>query len=127
MMKHKLDIGIQFLLGLFLVVVGLNKFIGFMAMPAMPETAGKFMEALAVTGYMLPMVGIVEILCGALLLIRKWSALALLLLTPLSVNLILFHLFLAPAQIGMALFVAAANVYLLLTYKATYHPVLRPD
>lgn len=116
----------EFLLGLFLVVVGLNKFLGFMAMPEMPEAAGEFMQALAESGYMLPMVGIVEILCGALLLVRQWSALSLLLLAPLSVNLVLFHVFLAPAQIGMALFVAAANLYLLFTYKSKYQLVLRP-
>ena len=126
-MKRKIDIGIQFILGLFLVMVGLNKFLGFMTMPEMPEAAGQFMQALAESGYMLPMIGIVEILCGVLLLIRKWSALALLLLAPLSVHLVLFHVFLAPAQIGMALFVAAANLYLLFIYKTKYQPVLRPS
>lgn len=125
-MKHKIDTVIQILLGIFLLVMGLNKFFNFMPPPELPEAAGQLMQAFAASGYILKMVGVTELLCGLLLVIRRWSAMALLLLAPLSVNLILFHLVLAPSSIAMAAVVAIANLYLLFAYKSKYEPVLRP-
>lgn len=125
-MKRKIDIGIQFVLGLFLVAVGLNKFLNFMSMPEMSDEAQSLMQAMVESGYIMPMVGVTEILCGVLLLIRVWSALAVVLLAPLSVNVVLFHLALDPATIGMAAFLAVANVYLISVYWPKYQPLLRP-
>ena len=124
--KGKIDAFLQAALALLLLIIGINKFVSFMASPEMPEEAGAFMQALGETGYMIPMVGVTEIVVGILLLLRLWSALALVLLAPLSVNLILFHLVLAPESIAMALAVAALNLYLLFVYRDRYTPMLRP-
>ena len=123
--KEKVDMVLQGLLGALLLVFGLNKFFGFMSMPEMSEPAQSFMKALMESGYVMPMVGVTEVVVGVLLLSRSWSALGLLLLAPLSVNIILFHLVLDPSTIMMAAVVAALNVYLLFVYKPKYEPVLK--
>lgn len=122
--KSKVNIGIQAILGVILLVVGSNKFLHFMPNPEMPEEASSFMGALMETGYMLPLIAITEIVAGLLLLLRVWSALALVLIVPVSLNALLFHTFLAPGSIFMALVVAALNLYLLFVYLPKYKPML---
>lgn len=123
-MKSKINIGLQAFLGLAFLVFGLNKFIGFLPPPELTEQAGAFFGALASTGYMITLVALVEIATGALLLARKFSALALVLLAPLSVNIVLFHLVLDPAGGVPAYVLAGLNLYLLFEYLPKYKAML---
>jgi len=117
-----LQIILRTLLGLILLIFGLNKFIGFMpAIDFGEDIAAKdFFEALMDTSYMLPLVGIIEILAGLLLIIKKWVPFALVMLVPISVNIVLFHLVLNPANIGPAILVAVLNGYLIYKNWCSY-------
>lgn len=118
MKKAKLIIRI--LLGLILVVFGLNKFLQFMPMPPMPELAGELMGALVKSGYLMAVVAIVEIVTGVLLLINKYQPLALIVVFPVLFNAFIFHLFLDISGIGGALLAIAMNVFLFLANKESY-------
>ena len=124
-MKKKIDIGARIVLGLILLAFGLNKFLQFMPMPEMPEAAGALMGAFMEAGYIMPMIAIVEVVIGIMLLAGFFVPRALLLLVPLSVNIILFHVFLDPAGMAAGLIVFVLNVYLLFTYLDRYKPILR--
>ncbi|WP_298116729.1 DoxX protein [Flavobacterium sp.] len=100
---------VRILLGLLLVLFGANKFFGFIPLPELPEKAASFMTSLGATGYVLKTVGFLEIIIGALLLLKKWVAFALTLLAPISINILLFHLFLDVNGIGGALLIAVLN------------------
>ncbi len=117
-----LQIILRKLLGLMLLAFGLNKFLWFMpAMEFGDDVAAKdFFEALTETTYMWPLVGITEIFVGLLLVIKKWVPLALVVLVPVSVNLVLFHLVLNLPSIGPAVLVAILNVFLLYKYWGAY-------
>ncbi|NDV63165.1 DoxX family protein [Puniceicoccales bacterium CK1056] len=125
-MITKFNTGLQLLLGLAFVVFGLNKFIGFMPPPELPPAAGAFMGALMETGYMFPLIAVTEIVAGALILSRMFSALGLVILMPISVNIVLFHLALAPAGGVPAYVLAGINVYLLFIYKPKFDSLLLP-
>lgn len=124
-MNEKVTLVARLILGLILLVFGLNKFFNFMPTPDMPPEAGALMGAFAEAGYMFPMIALVEIITGALLLIGILVPLALVLLAPLSVNIILFHLALAPGGIIPGLIVFALNAYLLFAYIDCYKPLLQ--
>ena len=111
---------LRVLLGLGLLVYGLNKFIHFMPIPDLPDDADSFMSSLNATGYVLPVVGALEILIGLLLVFNKWTPFALLLLAPISVNIILFHLFLDLPDILSALIIFALNVLLIYKHWKSY-------
>jgi putative oxidoreductase len=114
---------VRILLGIILVAFGLNKFFHFIPLPALPENANNFMESLNNTGYVLPLVGILEVMIGALLLTKNKVALALLILVPISVNILLFHLFLdIPGLLG-ALVVVALNAILIYKNWPRYRPI----
>ncbi|MFO7672324.1 MAG: DoxX family membrane protein [Lutibacter sp.] len=112
-MNSKLTMVLRLLLGLILLVFGANKFFQFMPAPPMDGAPAEFMGALFATGYMFPLIAITEIVAGVLLLTNKWTGLALILTTIISVNIVLFHLVLAPASIAAAAVVAVLNVVLI--------------
>ncbi len=126
-MKSKIDLVARILLGVILLLFGLNTFFHFMPMPEPPEDAGKLLGAFAESGYIFPMIGVVKIGVGVMLLINRYVALALLLLAPFSVNIILYHLALDLKGIPVALIVTALNIYLLFANKAKYDAVLKSN
>ena len=116
---------VRILLGLILVLFGLNKLLPnpFIPLPELPVKASEFMTSLANTGYVLKTVGLLEILIGALLLLKKWVAFALVVLVPISLNILLFHLFLDASAIGGALVVAVLNGILIYKHWSQYKPL----
>jgi uncharacterized membrane protein YphA (DoxX/SURF4 family) len=110
-------------LALILIVFGANKLYPFIPLPQPPQSAADFMGSLAATGYVLPVVAIFEIFIGLLLIFKKWVPFALLLLAPISLNILLFHLFLDVPAITIALVVVILNCILLYKYKQKYKPL----
>lgn len=113
---------VRIVLGLILVLFGLNKLLPspFIPMPELPGKASDFMASLVSTGYVLKTVGVLEILIGAMLLLKKWVAFALTLLVPISINILLFHIFLDASGIGGALLVAILNGILIYKHWPQY-------
>src|SRR5882757_9386179 len=94
------------LLGLLFTVFGLNGFLHFIKMaPPTGQLAGQYMGALFLSHY-LAVVFVLELAGGVLLLANRYVPLALLLLGPVVMNILLFHSFLAPEGLPLALFAA---------------------
>lgn len=91
----------RLLLGLIFLVFGLNGFLHFIPMPLPSGVAGQFMGALFVSRYLL-VVASLQVLTGVLLLINRYVPLALALLAPIIVNILLFHILMAPNGIALA-------------------------
>ena len=121
----KTQVIIRILLGLMVLIFGLNKFLQFMPMPPLPESAGEFMGALVESGYLMKAVAIVEIVTGIMLLINRFQELALVILFPVLLNAFWFHLFLDPAGIGGAFIAMAMNQFLFFANKESYKPMLK--
>ncbi len=114
---------VRILLGVILLVFGLNKFHPFIPLPQPPEAAANFMESLVQTGYVLYVVAIFEVFIGFMLLIKKWVAFVILLLVPISLNILLFHLFLDIPAIATAIIVVVLNGILIYKYRQKYKPL----
>lgn len=124
-MKAKLDIAAQFLLGLIFFVFGLNGFIEFLPMPELSDKAGAYFGGLAASGYFLPVLKIVETVCGLLLLVRLFAPLALVILAPVIVQILLFNVFLDTAGLPMAVVLTLLAAYLGFgVYRKAFQPVL---
>ena len=121
----KTQLVIRILLGLMVLIFGLNKFLQFMPMPPMPAAAAEFMGALMKTGYIMPIVAIVEIFVGISLLVNKYTSLTLVILFPVILNAFLFHLFLDITGIGGAFFALGMNVFLMIASKNSYSELLK--
>jgi uncharacterized membrane protein YphA (DoxX/SURF4 family) len=122
-------IGARVLLGLIFTVFGLHGFFhfSFIPMPEMSEAGGTFMGALMGTGYFMMVVKAVEVLAGVMILTGRFLPLGLILLAPVTVNILLFHIFLDPAGMGMAIFVVAMQLFLAWSYRDSYSGVLQAN
>ena len=105
------------LLGLIFVTFGLNVFLNFIPMPPPPEgPAREFMTALFTSHYVY-VVGALQVVGGLILLSGRWMPLGLALLGPVIVNIVCFHVLMAPAGLPMALVVSVLALFLLWRYR----------
>jgi uncharacterized membrane protein YphA (DoxX/SURF4 family) len=116
----------RILLGLPLVVFGLNGFLNFIPPPKtpMPEKAMAFAGALFNSGYMMQLIGATLLIVGVLLLINRFVPLALALFAPFIVNSLAFHIFLERTGLPMAIVFLALELYLAWAYRNSYRPML---
>src|SRR3954467_15524342 len=109
MTTRKLTSAARIALGAGFFTFGLNGFLHFIPMPPPPPAAGSFLGAMIATGYLLPLVKGTEVVSSLLLLGNRYVPLALALLAPVLVNIVAFHLFLAPAGIALPLVLLATE------------------
>ena len=112
----------RILLGSIFVVFGLNGFLQFLPQPAMPQPAVAFFGGLAASGFMLPTLFATQVVGGALLLLGM-VPLALVILAPVVVHIVEFHVFLAPAGLPLAVLVATLALFLAWTHRSAYRPL----
>ena len=113
----------RILLGLTFVVFGLNGLLHFIPQPELPPAAIAFFGGLAAAGYMLPLLFGTQIVGGVLLLVGI-VPLGLLLLAPVIVNIVGFHLFVSPSGLGIALVVAVLELFLAWVHRDAFRPLL---
>lgn len=113
------------LLGLAFVVFGLNYFLQFLPTPAPDPKALPFLGGLMASGYVFPVIKVIEIAAGLALLRGRFVPLALTLLAPILVNILLIHVVLTPSGLPMALFLVALELFLAWSYRAAFAPMLR--
>ncbi|HTQ31197.1 MAG TPA: DoxX family membrane protein [Opitutaceae bacterium] len=126
--KAVAPIVVRILLGLSLVVFGLNMFLNFMPPPSKPlaEGAAAFAGALMKSGYMMQLIGATQLVVGVLLLLNRFVPLALVLFAPFMVNSLAFHICLEHSGLPMAAVFAALEAYLAWVYRRAYAALFMP-
>ena len=112
-----------YLLAFVYVVFGSNFFLHFIPMPPMAGNAGAFAGLLYSTGF-LAFVKVLEIVFGVLLLIPKTKALAYLLIAPISVNILLFEVFMAN-QPGIGVLLVVLNAIGIYIDRIKYTSIIK--
>ena len=84
-----------------------------------------FNEGLMATGYFIPMLKVIELICGIALLSGLFVPLALVVLFPISVHIFAYHAVLAPEGLVISIVILAANLFLAWHYRKSYEPLLR--
>ena len=95
----------RYLTGVIFLVMGLNGFLNFIHFPPPAGIAAQFMGALYVSHY-LWVIFAFQVVAGALLLANRYVPLAVAVLAPVIVNILTFHVTMAPSGLPLALFVA---------------------
>lgn len=117
---------VRVLLGLMFLVFGLNGFLNFIPAPKdLPPDVITVSTGLMKGGYM-AVVSATEIVVALLLLMNRFVPLALVLLAPIVVGIITFHIAVAPATIVPGLVVLVLELYLAWAYRGAFRPMLRP-
>jgi hypothetical protein len=107
--------------------MGLAIAFGLMKMPEspMPEAATAFMKGIMATGYFFPVLKITEVFFGFLLFFNRTAPLALVVLAPVTLQVILFHTALTPGagNLILPLIMGIAQVGAMSAYGKLYRPL----
>jgi putative oxidoreductase len=116
----------RILLGLVFVVFGSNAFLYFIPMPPLPQNlAGDFTRVFLASGYA-QVIGALQVIGGLLLLIGRFVPLGLTILGGIIVNILIFHVLMAPEGLMIAFVVTALEVFLIWRYRDAFAGILRP-
>ena len=108
-------IAARVLLGLMFLVFGLNDFLNFIKAPLPPGDAGVLSGLLFSHGWF-KFHGVLYVIAGVLLLVGRYVPIALVILGPILVNILLFHITFLPEGIGMGVFATLLEVFLIWAY-----------
>ena len=115
----------RYLAGVIFLVMGLNGFLHFIPLPPPSGTAAQFMGALYVSHY-LWVIFAFQVVAGVLLLLNRYVALAVALLAPVIVNILTFHVLMAPSGLPMALFVAVLWAVIFINVRPAFSGLFQP-
>jgi putative oxidoreductase len=115
----------RILLGLVFLVFGLTFFFHFIPQPPPPPgKAGAFEGGLFGAGYFFPFLKVIESVSGLFLLINRFTALFVLILFPIIVNIFLFNSYLLPEGLPMAVPLILIEIFLIFAYRKYYMSIL---
>lgn len=124
-MNPKLFLIFRIIFAVFLIFFGLDHFFNYIPFPEMAPEANDYFQNLLST-YALHLVGIVEFVAGLAFLFNRFGALMALILMSVSINAVLFHIFLDPQKIYGALVLLILNLVFVYHYRAKYSALLKP-
>ncbi|TWR29781.1 DoxX family protein [Mucilaginibacter pallidiroseus] len=114
---------VRTLLGLFLLFASVSYFFNLVEPSVkMPEETITYNKGLAVA-HILPIVKAIELICGLLFVTGFYNTLATILIFPITVNIVLFHAFADPANMGGAILLLVLNLVMAWFYRKNYAPL----
>ena len=125
-MKNKILFVVCLLFGLMFINAGLNKFFNYMPMPKdIPEPMLKVMGAIMQISWLLPLVGVIEIVGGLLFIIPKYRALGAIIILPVMTGILLTNIINAPSGLPIALVLFAVNLWVIIENRQKYLPMIQ--
>jgi uncharacterized membrane protein YphA (DoxX/SURF4 family) len=118
---------VRTLMGLLFLFGSITYFLMVMGLVPMPPIEGPvktFNEGLAASGYFFNLLKITELVCGLMLVTGRFVPLALVVLSPIIINILAVHLFLDRAGLPVAIFLVLANLFLAYCYRDAFKPLL---
>ena len=125
-MKNKILFIVCLLFGLMFINAGLNKFFNYMPPPQdMPEETLKMFMAFVQISWLMPLIGVAEIIGGVLIVFKRTRALGAIIILPVMVGIILTHVTIAPEGLPIALILFAILVWVTVENREKYLPMVR--
>ncbi|MEO5910510.1 MAG: DoxX family membrane protein [Pelobium sp.] len=123
--KTKILFVLALLFGLMFINAGLNKFLNYMPMPEnLPEKMLNAMKAFIEIGWLLPLVGIAEIVGGFFIIIPKTRALGALIILPIMVGITLTNIFQDSSGLPIVFILWAILIWIMVENKKRYLPLI---
>jgi hypothetical protein len=103
----------------------LELFFGLFPKPELTGAAKSFNEGLEAVGYFLPLLKVVELLCGLAFVTGLYVPLATVMIAPIAVNIFCYHAFVDPRGLVVAVFVVLATAFVAWFHRDRYRGLLR--
>jgi putative oxidoreductase len=114
---------IRSLLGLIFVASAVVVLFNLVPVPPLTGDVKTFNDGLKVTGYFIPMLKIIELICGVALLSGFFVPLALVVLFPITVHIFAYHAVLAPEGHILSAVILVAHLFLAWYHRKSYAPL----
>jgi hypothetical protein len=115
---------VRVLLGLLFLFASVTYLFHLFPKPELTGTVKLFNEGLDATGYFFPTLKVFELICAISLLTNRYVPLFTVVLFPITLNILLFHLFVDQTTLPVGVFVFVANVFLAYQYRERYKSLL---
>lgn len=125
-MKKKILFVLSLLFGLVFINAGLNKFFNYMPIPEdLPENMVRITAAFMEVGWLMPLVGFIEVLGGLLFITNKYRALGAIIIFPITVGILLTHFINVPSGLPVAIVLMMINLWAIFENREKYLPLVK--
>jgi uncharacterized membrane protein YphA (DoxX/SURF4 family) len=125
-MKSKILFVLCLLTGLLFINAGLDKFFHYMPVPKdVPEKMAKTVAAFMEIGWLMPLVGAMEVMGGLLLIFPRTRPLGAIVLVPLLTGILLANINMAPSGLPIVLALIAIIIWVIIDNREKYLPMIR--
>jgi putative oxidoreductase len=118
---------VRTLMGLLFLAASIVVLFNLVPKPELTGTVKTFNEGLDSVGYMVPMIKIVELICGLFFVTGYFVPLATVLIAPVIVNIFMFHALVDRSGLPVAIFLVLANAFVAYYYRESYRGLLAPS
>ena len=116
---------VRILLGLLLLFASIAVLFNLVQPPSnLPDRAKTFMEGMNASGYLMTLIKVTELVCGLAFVSGFFVPLATVVIAPITINILLYHIFVAPEGLPVAIFMVLANIFLAYANWDKFKPVL---
>jgi uncharacterized membrane protein YphA (DoxX/SURF4 family) len=115
---------VRILMGLMFAFASIAFFLKLMHEPEPTGSVKIFTDGIAASVYLMPTVKVFELLCALAFLSGRFVPLASVVIFPIILNILLFHAFLQPEGLPIAILLMLGNLFLAYYYRDKYKAIL---
>lgn len=115
---------VRVLMGLMFAFASIAFFFKLVDAPEQTGSVKIFNDGIAASVYLMPTVKVFELLCAIAFLSGRFVPLATVVLFPVNLNILLFHVFLEPSGLPMVILLMLGNLFLAYYYRDKYREIL---
>ncbi len=95
--------------------------------PDLPARAKIFMDGVNASGYLMTLIKVTELFCGLAFVSGYFVPLATVVIAPITINILLYHIFVMPEGLPVPIFMVLANIFLAYANWDKFKPVLEAE
>ncbi len=117
---------VRTLMGLLFLFASVSYLFNLIPQPELSGNVKTFMDGVMATGYLITLIKVTELVCGLAFVSGFYVPLATVIISPIIINIFLFHYFVEPSGLVMALLLVLANSFVAWSNWDKYRPILAP-
>lgn len=115
---------VRILMGLMFLFAAIAVLFKLAPQPELKGGAKLFMEGMVASVYLMPLLKITELLCGIAFVSGRFVPLATVVIFPITLNILFYHVFLAPEGLPVAIAILLGNLFLAYACRKNYATLL---
>ena len=116
---------VRTLMGLLFLFASISVLFNLVPQPELTGNTKIFMDGMIASGYLLTFTKVTELVCGVAFVTGYFVPLAAIIISPVILNILFFHIFVDNAGLPVAIFLVLANSFLGYAYWYAFKPLFK--